>query len=267
MKPTLARDPRGEREQFVSDLFHSISQPLTGLRCGLEVALGRPALSAQEAHCALEQALQATERLYQSVLFIRQLAEADRIPPLKRVRLDEALLELHSEILPVAESMEVQMSLQQAGSTEVLAASESVSRALFLVADFALRELRVKESLSLSMLHQGASAVIRIERHCDHALNGFGLANGFDVPAARRGLALAFRLLSSMGARIESDLAGKWIEIRFTRNDLDSPEGWNSHDRADAWMESRSVAKQTAETAQFRPDNSAGKFSSGDQDS
>jgi signal transduction histidine kinase len=267
MKPTLARDPQCEREQFVSDLFHAISQPLTGLRCGLEVALGKPAISAQEARCALEQALHATERLYQSVLFIRQLAEADRIPPLKRVRLDEALLELHNEILPVAESMEVKMSLQEAGSTEVLAATESVSRALFLVADFALRELRAKESLSLSMLHQGTSAVIRIERHCDHALNGFELANGFDVPAARRGLALAFRLLSSMGARIESDLAGKWIEIRFPRNNHDSSEGWNSHDRVDVWMESRSVAKQTAEPAQFRLHNSAGDFSSGDKDS
>jgi hypothetical protein len=258
MKPTLARDPQCEREQFVSDLFHAISQPLTGLRCGLEVALGKPAISAQEARCALEQALHATERLYQSVLFIRQLAEADRIPPLKRVRLDEALLELHNEILPVAESMEVKMSLQQAGSTEVLAATESVSRALFLVADFALRDLRAKESLSLSMLRQGAYAAVRIERHCDHALNSFELANGFDVPAACRGLALAFRLLSSMGAQIESDLAGKWIQIRFPRND---------RDRVDAWMESRRVAKQTADPAQFRPHNSAGKYSSGDRDS
>ena len=164
---------------------------------------------------------EATERLYQSVLFIRQLAEADRIPPLKPVRLDEALLELHDEILPVAESMEVEMSLQEADSIEVLASAENVSRALFLVADFALRELRAKESLSLSVLRQGASAVVRIERHCDHALSGFELPHGFDVPAARRGLALAFRLLSSMGARIESDPAGKWIQIRFPRNDRD----------------------------------------------
>ncbi len=262
MKPTLARNSQSEREQFVSDLFHAISQPLTGLRCGLEVALGRPGISAQEARGALEQALRATERLYQSVLFIRQLAEGDRIPPLNPVRLDEALLELHDEILPVAESMEVTMSLQQAGSIEVLASTESVSRALFLVADFALRELRAQESLSLSMLCQDASAMVRIERHCDHALSSFELAHGFDVPAARRGLALALHLLSSMGARIESDPAGKWIQIRFLRND----HGWNSRDRAAVWVESRSVTvrKPTAEPAQFRPDNPP-EISSGDR--
>ncbi len=124
------------------------------------------------------------------------------------------------------------MSLQEADSAEVLASAESVSRALFLVADFALRELRAKESLSLSMLRQGASAVVRIDRHCDHALSGFELAEGFDIPAAQRGLALAFRLLSSMGAQIESDLAGKWIQIRFPRNDRDSPEVWSAHEQS-----------------------------------
>ncbi|MGA2960096.1 MAG: hypothetical protein ABSD96_00365 [Candidatus Korobacteraceae bacterium] len=247
MKSTLTRDPQSEREQFVSDLFHALSQPLTGLRCSLEVALGKPAISVQEAHCALEHALHATERVYQSVLFIRQLAEADRTPPLKRVRLEEALLELHNEILPVAESMGVEMSLQEADSVEVLASAENISRALFLVADFALRELRAKESLSLSIGCQGSSAVVRIERHCDHALNGFELLDGFDVPTARRGLALAFRLLSSMGAQIESDLAGKWMQIRFPRNDRDSPEARNSCDRVDAWMESRSRDRFSSE--------------------
>jgi hypothetical protein len=260
MKPTLARSPHSQREQFVSDLFHAISQPLTGLRCGLEVALGKPAVSAREARCALEHALQATERLYQSVLFIRQVAEADRTPPLKCVRLDEALLELQDEILPVAESLEVKLSLQEADSTEVLASAESLSRALFLIADFALRELRATECLSLSVLRQGTSAVVRIERHCNHVLSGFELGDGFDIPASRRGLALALRLLSSMGSQIESDLAGKWIQIRFLRNDLDGSEGWNRRDRVDVGMESRSVTvhEQAPGPAQFVPDNPVG---------
>ena len=112
MKYTPAQDQQGEREQFVSDLFHALAQPLTGLRCSLEVALRRPALSAEEARSSLEQALQATERLYQSVLFVRQLAEAERTPPLGRVRLDEALRELHNEILPIGENLEVELSLK-----------------------------------------------------------------------------------------------------------------------------------------------------------
>lgn len=241
MKPILARDPQSGREQFVSDLFHALSQPLTGLRCSLEVALRKPAISAQESRGALEQALEATERLYQSVLFIRQLAEADRTPPLKRVRVDEVLLELHGEILPVAESLEVEIVLQEADSTEILAAGENVSRALFLVADFALRELRAKESLSLSLLRQGASAVVRFDRHSDHALSGFELPDGFDVPPARRGLALAFRLLSSMGAHVESDLAGKWIQMRFPRNDRDRAHQ-ASYGEANVCMASRVAA-------------------------
>jgi len=164
--------------------------------------------------------LHATEGVYQSVLFVRQLAEADRTPPLGCVRLDEALRELHNEILPIGESLEVKLSLQADG-IEVIASAENISRALFLVADFALRELQAREGLSFSVLRQCGSAVLRIERHCDRALSGFELPRGFDIPAPQRGLALAFRLLSSMGAQVEADLAGKWIEIRFPRNDSD----------------------------------------------
>lgn len=244
MKYTPAQDQQGEREQFVGDLFHALAQPLTGLRCSLEVALRRPALSAGEARSSLEQALQATERLYQSVLFARQLAEADRIPPLGRVRLDEALRELHNEILPIGETLEVELSLQAADDIEVIASAENLSRALFLVADFALRELRAEEGLSFSVLRQGGSAVLRIERHCRRALSGFELPRGFDIPSAQRGLALAFRLLSSMGARVEADLAGKWIEIRFPRNDGDGPEVCNIQQRAVAW-ESETIGAPT----------------------
>lgn len=235
MKYTPAQDQQGEREEFVSDLFHALAQPLTGLRCSLEVALRRPALSAEEARSSLEQALQATERLYQSVLFVRQLADAERTPPLGRVRLDQALRELHNEILPIGENLEVELSLEAPDDIEILASAENLSRALFLVADFALRELRAEESLSFAVLRHGASARLRIERHCDRDLSGFELPRGFDIPPAQRGLALAFRLLSSMGARVEADSAGKWIEIRFRRNDGDSPQVWNIQPRAAAW--------------------------------
>ena len=115
--------------------------------------------------------------------------------------------------MPVAESMEVEMSMQELDSVEVLASTESISRALFLVADFALRELRAKIVSRFPCCVRAAPPWFDIERHCDHALNGFELPDGFDVPAARRGLVLAVRLLSSMGAQVESDPAGKWMQI------------------------------------------------------
>jgi len=258
MKSAPAQDLRGERERFVSELFHALSQPLTGLRCLLEVALRQPALSLPESRCALEQALDATERLYQSVLFIRQLAEAERTPPLTCVRLDEVLREAYNEILPVAESLEVEVSYstpacatvdhvgcpagagnyrahqgaeQDANGMVVRTSAEIVSRALFLVVDYALREMRAKDGLWFSVLRQGASAVVRIERRCDRALGGFELAEGLDVPAAQRGLALALCLLSSVGAQIDSDGAGKWIEIGFRRVDGGAAQEWNLQSR------------------------------------
>lgn len=218
MKPTLAQNPRSECELFASDLFHAISQPLTALRCSLELGLSRTA-AAEDAHDALEQALQATERVCQLVHFSRQLAEADRIPALSRVWLDDLLAELRDEILPVAESKNVKMFLQEMEEIEVLAAEEDLARALFLVAEFALREMHAGEVLALSILPQGASAVVRMERNCHGDLSSFEAPQGFDVPAARRGLSLARHLLSSMGARIESDPAGRWVQIRLPRHE------------------------------------------------
>lgn len=190
---------RAEREQFISDLFHAISQPLTALRCSLEVALRKPP-SAGDAREALKQALQATERLFQSVLYIRQLAETERPMEMRHVRLDEVMEELRGEISPVAESMGVELESSATEDCEILATAEMLPQALFLIADFALHDLQSGDGLSLSLVRHAEIALIRLERRAAIHAAEFNIPAGFDVPAPLRGVTLAFRLLAGMGA-------------------------------------------------------------------
>jgi len=49
-------------QQFVSDVFHALSQPLTALRCSLELALIQDG-DAKTFRVALEEALKQAERV------------------------------------------------------------------------------------------------------------------------------------------------------------------------------------------------------------
>jgi len=67
----------GEDAQLLDDLFHALSQPLTTLRCCLDLSLRRSPTSKQNRQ-ELESALQAVESVTRLVADIRELVEGTR---------------------------------------------------------------------------------------------------------------------------------------------------------------------------------------------
>jgi hypothetical protein len=92
------------RRDFVSNVFHDLSQPLTALHCSLELALARDQ-TIEEFRASVEAALQNAERLRQRLLLLRELSEAedpgDTSTPLP---LDRLLQQLREDMLPLFES-------------------------------------------------------------------------------------------------------------------------------------------------------------------
>jgi hypothetical protein len=89
---------------FVSDVFHSLSQPLTALQCSLELSLARDQTS-QEFSASVEAALQNAERLRQRFLLLRELSEADDPGDVSApVELRQLLQDLREDLLPICES-------------------------------------------------------------------------------------------------------------------------------------------------------------------
>jgi hypothetical protein len=101
---TTAGGQLSSQHQFVSDVLHHLSQPLTALHCSLELSLARDQTSS-DFRVSLQAALRNTECLRQRLLFIRELNDAgesgDTSVP---VALSLLLEELREELFPLFES-------------------------------------------------------------------------------------------------------------------------------------------------------------------
>jgi len=94
----------GAHGDFVSDVLHKLSQPLTALQCSLELALVRDQ-TAEEFRASVEAAVQNAERLRQNLLLLQELSDADDPGDISApVPLHELLRELQQDFLPVCES-------------------------------------------------------------------------------------------------------------------------------------------------------------------
>src|SRR5215467_14597368 len=68
------QEPAGEQQKLVSELFHALSQPITALRCSLELALYTQSYPSKE---NLQTALAHAEKIAQLASGIRELVQAD----------------------------------------------------------------------------------------------------------------------------------------------------------------------------------------------
>ena len=100
-----------DQRNFVSDVFHELSQPLTALQCSLELSLLRDHTS-QEFRASVEAALQNADRLRLNLLLLRELSDADDPGDISvPVEMRRLLLDLQEDFLPVFESAGGQFDL------------------------------------------------------------------------------------------------------------------------------------------------------------
>jgi signal transduction histidine kinase len=100
----------------LAQLLHALNQPLTGLQCSMEVALGRPRTHEQYVR-GLRQGLELTGRMRALVEAIREVVEVeaeveeDRAPQTERTALASLLQDAVNELSPVAEAKNVRLAL------------------------------------------------------------------------------------------------------------------------------------------------------------
>ncbi len=126
------------RQQFVSDVFHTLGQPLTELQMSIEISLLKD-LDAAGYRSALEQALEATQRVIRSAKFVRQLVEAeDPGANADVIDFSTAVREAIEEFEPLAESRQVEIGHIVDEGLRVWGDAQRLKRALFLVMDYCL---------------------------------------------------------------------------------------------------------------------------------
>jgi len=128
----------GDQCSFASDVFHSLSQPLTALQCSLELSLARDQTS-QEFRASVEAALQNAERLRQKLLLLRELSEADDPGDFSApLELRQLLQELREDLLPVCESAGGCFDLT-CDPVQIRGNRNKLARAFFYLLEYLLR--------------------------------------------------------------------------------------------------------------------------------
>lgn len=135
------------RREYLSEAFHSVSQPMTALQCGLELAVAVPR-SQKEYERRIGEALQSTSSLREIVAALRELVEAeDPGEDTEEIDLGELFSSLQDSLLKVAELHESGLGLQSPHGMRIFASHEKFSRCvLFLAEQAVVRQgyLRVK---------------------------------------------------------------------------------------------------------------------------
>jgi signal transduction histidine kinase len=125
---------------LISEVFHSLSQPLTALHCELELALCRDQ-TVEEWRGSVQTALEDAERLRQRLLLLRALNDASDPGDLSRpTELTSLFRQLHEDMLPLFASAGQTFELElECGAVQVRGNDVRLTRALFAFLEYLFR--------------------------------------------------------------------------------------------------------------------------------
>jgi hypothetical protein len=242
MKAPVAKAIKGpvsDDQELVADLFHALSQPLTSLRCSLEVTLFEPRAAAQYQQ-ALRESLTLSEQITELVVGIRELLEADEPPDVDPpIPLSPCLEEIVADLLPVAEYEGKNLTMSTAPGCVCIAAHRLKQALLSLL------------QCALDGCARGATVTAKIE---NAEKNGAmvlqvvtpGMQAGSCIGAVRDGrpgkmaelrrrlrLAIARRIFEAAGGRFQlKERAMEWrCEVRLQRAGQSAGAAKFSHSR------------------------------------
>jgi signal transduction histidine kinase len=150
---------------LVSEVFHTLSQPLTVLQCSLDLALQRDTTIA-ELRASVQLALENAERLRQRLLLVRTLNDALHPGDLSQPTDLSALCgELQDHLRPLFESEGKKLELKSGeGSLMVHGDAAKLNRALFCFLEYLFAYTPVGASVVVGYVRgKGDQAEIEIE--------------------------------------------------------------------------------------------------------
>ncbi len=217
---TMAGD--GERRELISDLFHALNQPLTTLRCSLELALQQPR-TAKQYRDGLSVALKHAEQIAWLATGIRELLEADDADDRQVLALEVCLQETVVDLLPVAETAGVRLSFHRGSPCRVFFEPRRLRQALFHLLEYVLRGSRTAAAVNIEAAERGEEAVLVVTTSsqdvpCPQNSVAGPAANGSEGKApelARRlGLAIARGIFQAAGGGLCLEGSGDCLSVK-----------------------------------------------------
>lgn len=209
-----------EQESLLPELLHALNQPLTSLRCSLEVTLLQPRDS-DEYRRRLRESLKLTEDITVLASGIRELIEVEQpIAQPRAVCFDKVLQFSVRELMPLAESEGVSMGTLCTPSLIALGDEQQFSTAVIYLLSFLLNRSSKGEELNIQAKRDGEEIALAFELNKRNT-QGSGSKVSAKPGAARAYLRLlvARRIFEVAGATVQVELDSKVvsIQIRFPR--------------------------------------------------
>lgn len=193
----MKNDHVEERRRFISEAFHTLNQPLTGLHCGLELALQKPR-SEGEYRQRISTGVEYAGEILVLIKAVRQLVDAadpgERFGP---VSLGMALAQVRSELEVVAEATGVRLEMDCNVAGQVKADPGKLATALGGLIAAEMESLERGSVLKLTA--EASKKTARL--HLDCAGNRKGDAGNAKIGEIRRHAAVSY--LWTLGAEVE----------------------------------------------------------------
>jgi hypothetical protein len=145
-------------QQVLGELLHSLSQPLTSLRCSLEVSIDEVTGSQQEAVAA---ALEQAERVVGMVRLLREYLDAEEVaataPP---IPWDPVLRSVVAELESVAEVRQIRIGLTGASVASIHLSEASLRLALQYLIGVQIEQLAPNRQVTLGLEDGPTEAVL-----------------------------------------------------------------------------------------------------------
>src|ERR1022692_374707 len=224
MRPVLAK-PGGvtgcsEDSQLVSDLFHALNQPITALRCSLELSLHRPR-TAEQYRDTLQAAMQQAELIAGWAVGIRALLQADDAGyDLQVLALDSFLRDAVADLEPVAESLQLEFGLHCDSAGCVLFEPRRLQQALCGVLDFAIALSSAGSTVMVDARDRDREAVIVLATSQGDAALDSGSAwqppkDAARILRQRLGLAIPRRIVAAAGGSLQAETSRGDLRIEL----------------------------------------------------
>lgn len=217
-----ARHMNDQRKQLLAEVFHALAQPLTTLRCSLELTARSPR-TADEYRTRVGEALDQAERAARVTAQLRHLAEAIEYEHQgESCRFDESLNLATEEIAALGEIRHVKVRMVPGPAVTVSGDGQRVAEALFHMLEFSLdcapRETELvargemgDEALIFEVESRVTNKVDPSDRDENHTRREADLGAN-----ATLGIRVADHILQTVGGKLERELRSDTQVLRAT---------------------------------------------------
>jgi signal transduction histidine kinase len=207
--------PLPENRELLGELLHSVSQPLTTLRCSLELSLDEAAEPQQQ---TITMAMEQTENVIAMIQLMREYIDAEQGEAEgPAIALMPVLASLRDDLSPLAALREVRLRMTGTCSGELPVNPSWMRKALEYLLLAMIERQPAGSDITVRISESPLEVLVRIEGESSFAIPPNTTGGAAAATMRRVRLAIAARVLESAGVTLAFDDGAPSLVLRIPR--------------------------------------------------